>query len=67
MKTTVDIPEKILKEAMRHSGAATKRHAVLTALEEFNRKHRLARLRQYLGKSNGFYTPEQLAKLREMD
>lgn len=44
MKTTVDIPEKELEEAMRFLGAATKREAVVTALREFNRRNRMARL-----------------------
>ena len=67
MKTTVDIPDQMLREAMRFSGSTTKRDAVVAALREFNRKHRMARLRKYLGKSDGFFTQEQLEKLRAMD
>jgi Arc/MetJ family transcription regulator len=37
MKTTIDIPEKALTDAMRYTGAKTKREAVVKALEEFNR------------------------------
>jgi Arc/MetJ family transcription regulator len=37
MKTTIDIPEKALADAMRYMGAKTKREAVVKALEEFNR------------------------------
>ena len=37
MKTTIDIPEKALADAMRYTGAKTKREAVVKALEEFNR------------------------------
>ncbi|MFW5743489.1 MAG: type II toxin-antitoxin system VapB family antitoxin [Spirochaetota bacterium] len=44
MKTTVDIPEKDLKEAMRFLGATSKREAVVTALREFNRRNRMAEL-----------------------
>ncbi|RPJ58748.1 MAG: DUF2191 domain-containing protein, partial [Acidobacteria bacterium] len=44
MKTTVDIPEEMLREAMRHSGAATKKEAVRLAIEEYNRRKRMARL-----------------------
>ncbi len=44
MKTTIDIPEAELKDAMRFLGAKTKREAVVTALQEFNRKRRMATL-----------------------
>lgn len=37
MKTTIDIPEKALADAMRYTGAKTKREAVVKALEEYNR------------------------------
>lgn len=38
MKTTIDIPENALADAMRYTGAKTKREAVVKALEEFNRR-----------------------------
>lgn len=44
MKTTVDIPEKDLEEAMTFLGAASKREAVVIALREFNRRNRMAEL-----------------------
>ena len=37
MKTTIDIPDQALADAMRFTGAKTKREAVVKALEEFNR------------------------------
>ena len=49
MKTTIDIPEKELRDALRFAKAKTKRQAVLTALEEFNRRHRMAELVKYSG------------------
>ena len=67
MKTTVDIPEKVLEEAMRFSKAGTKREAVITALEEYNRRHRMAKLVNMLGKSDGFYSDDELQKVRNMD
>jgi len=67
MKTTVDIPEKVLKEAMRFSKAETKRQAVLAALEDYNRRHRMAKLVKLLGKSDGFYSDEELQAIRKMD
>lgn len=38
MKTTIDIPDQALADAMRFTGAKTKRDAVVKALEEFNRQ-----------------------------
>jgi len=64
MKTTVDIPEEALAEAMRHSGAKTKREAVVTAIEEYNRRRRLARLAQDLGSFDGFLSRQELDDLR---
>ena len=41
MKTTIDIPEKALADAMRFTGAKTKREAVVKAVENFNRQQRV--------------------------
>jgi len=67
MKTTVDIPNEMLVEAMKHSKAATKREAVVAALDEYNRRHRVAALRRHLGTFKDFMTPDELMKMREMD
>jgi Arc/MetJ family transcription regulator len=57
MKTTVDIPENELKDAMRFTKAKTKREAVVKVLEEFNRRRRMAELVKYAGSfSDGFPT-----------
>lgn len=44
MKTTIDIPESALADAMRFTGAKTKRKAVVKPLEEFNRLRRMQEL-----------------------
>lgn len=49
MKTTIDIPEEELNSAMRFTGSATKREAVVIALRDFNRRHRMARLVRHSG------------------
>ena len=67
MKTTVDIPEKELQEAMRHTGATTKREAVVTALVDFNRRRRLAKLVERFGKSDHFLTHDELRRSRSAD
>jgi Arc/MetJ family transcription regulator len=41
MKTTIDIPDAALADAMRFTGAKTKREAVVKALESYNRLHRV--------------------------
>jgi hypothetical protein len=65
MKTTVDIPEKELREAMRHTGAKTKREAVIIALAELNRRRRLQRLAERFGTLDELMTQEELQRFRE--
>jgi len=67
MKTTIDIPEKVLKEAMRNANASTKRDAVIAALEEYNRRRRVQKAIDKLGTSDTFMTPEALMQMREVD
>jgi hypothetical protein len=44
MKTTIDIPDSTLEEAMRFTGAKTKREAVLRALDDYNRQQKVKQL-----------------------
>ncbi len=61
MKTTVDIPEGELKDAMRFTKAKTKREAVVQVLEEFNRRRRMAELVKYAGTfSDSFPTNDEI-------
>lgn len=64
VKTTVDIPDEALQEAMRHAGAKTKREAVVIAIEEYNRRRRLARLAARLGTFEGFPSREEVLAQR---
>lgn len=64
MKTTLDIPTDLLEEAMASCGARTKREAVVRALEEMNRRVRLAELADRLGGSDTFMDSDDLAALR---
>ena len=41
MKTTIDISDTALADAMRYTGAKTKREAVVKALVEYNRQQRV--------------------------
>jgi Arc/MetJ family transcription regulator len=67
MKTTIDIPEKELKDAIRFTGATTTREAVVTALKDFNRRQRVAALARHFGTSNTFMTHSELMKLRHSE
>ena len=64
MKTTVEVPEEALEEAMEHCGARTKREAIVTAIVEFNRRRRLERLAAKLGTFDGFPTPSEVRRFR---
>ncbi len=64
MRTMVDIPDNILEEAMRHSGAATKRDAVVVVLEDYNRRHRMDEARKFLGTFNDFISLHELKSAR---
>jgi hypothetical protein len=48
---------------MRFTGATTKREAVITALKDFNRRKRVARLVKRFGVSAPFMTHDELMKL----
>ena len=64
MKTTVDIPEGELKDAMRFTKAKTKREAIVKVLEEFNRRRRMAELVKYSGSfSDRFPTNEEIESI----
>jgi hypothetical protein len=63
MKTTVDIPESELSDAMRYAKAKTKRDAILTALTDYNRRQRMAELVQYSGSSDTFMSNDEIESL----
>ena len=66
MKTTIDIPDALLREAIKHTGAKTKRDAVVTALDEFNRRRRLEEMAERLhGSCPGFMTQTDLRQMRQ--
>lgn len=61
VKTTVDIPEGELRDAMRFTKAKTKREAVVKVLEDFNRRRRMAELVKYAGTfSDSYPTNEEI-------
>jgi Arc/MetJ family transcription regulator len=68
MKTTIDIPELAIEEAMKFTGAKTKREAVVTAVERFNRLKRLEKLNARVrGQFRDFMTQADLKAMRAAD
>lgn len=64
MKTTIDIPDDLLQEAIRHSGAKTKKEAVVTAVADYNRRRRMTALTRHLGSCRNLMTLAQLRRMR---
>ena len=50
MRTTLDLPASLLKEALKVSHQKTKTAVIITALEEFVRKSRIQGLKKFKGK-----------------
>lgn len=67
MKTTVNIPDKVLRDAIRHTKAKTKREVIVRALEEMNRRHRQAELLKYTGQFDSLMTNEEIEALEKED
>jgi Arc/MetJ family transcription regulator len=65
MKTTIDIPDEELRQAMKYTKAKTKREAVVYAIKDFNRRQRMAQLAEVLGTFEDFMTREDLKEMRE--
>lgn len=49
MRTTLDLPEELIHEAMRRLHVPTKTGVIVLALEELIRKSKLAELKKYKG------------------
>ncbi len=64
MKITVDIPEDALRDLMGYTKAATKRAAILQAVDDFNRRQRMARLTRFAGRFTDFMGQEDLSRMR---
>ncbi len=60
MTTTIDIPDQVLADAMRFTGAKTKREAVVKAIEEFNRMGKVEVLLAMAGSCPDFPTNEEI-------
>ena len=50
MRTTLDLPEKLLEEAMKTTQIQTKTKVIITALEDLIRKSKISELKKFKGK-----------------
>ncbi len=50
MRTTLDLPEELLCEAMKITHIQTKTKVIITALEELIRKSKISEIKHYRGK-----------------
>ena len=50
MRTTLNLPEALLLEAMKATQMKTKTKVIITALEELIRKNRISELKKFKGK-----------------
>ena len=52
MKTTLDLPDELMNEAMQLTDIKTKTEVIIVALQELIKKNKVAELRAYKGKIN---------------
>ena len=67
MKTTVEIPDGELRDLVRFTRAKTKRVAIVTAIEDFNRRRRMAALIRHSGTFQSLVTNEEIEALEEQE
>jgi Arc/MetJ family transcription regulator len=65
MRSTIDINEELLKEAMKLTSAKTKKELINQSLEEIIRRKRIEDLAGKLGRFDLKLTKKQLQKLRD--
>ncbi len=65
MKTTVDIPQEMLKELIRNTSAKTKKDAILSAIREYNYRKQSAKLTRILGTFSEIMDRDELEQMRK--
>ena len=50
MRTTLDLPENLIKEAMEITQIKTKKKVIMKALEEMINRYKISELKNYRGK-----------------
>ena len=67
MKTTVEIPDDELRDLVRFTRAKTKRAAIVTAIEDFNQRRRMAALIKHSGTFRSLRTNEEIEALENRE
>lgn len=62
MRTTLDLPESLINEAMKLSNQRTKTSVIIIALEDYIRKNRIQKIKNFKGKINLNINPDVLRK-----
>lgn len=65
MKTTIDIPDRIMEEAASYANVKTKREVILAALEEYNHKRRVENVMKMFGTFKTMMTNDEIEALEE--
>ena len=52
MRTTLDLPDNLVNEAMKVTSIKTKTKVIITALEQLIRKSQLSEIKEFKGKIN---------------
>lgn len=50
MRTTLDLPENLVSEAMKSTNIKTKTKVIITALEQLIRQSKISEIKKYRGK-----------------
>ena len=50
MRTTLDLPENLVSEAMKSTNIKTKTKVIITALEQLIKKSKISEIKKYKGK-----------------
>ena len=66
MKTTVDIPDSVLADAMAYAKAETKKDAIVDALEFYVRHKKIETITSLFGSAPDFPTKEALKAERSV-
>ena len=67
MKTTVEIPDHELRDLVRFTRAKTKRAAIVTAIEDFNQRRRMAALVKHSGTFRSLPTNDEIEALESRE
>ncbi|MBM3473020.1 MAG: type II toxin-antitoxin system VapB family antitoxin [Armatimonadetes bacterium] len=67
MRSTIDLPDNLVRDAMQLTGLKTKREVVALALDELVRRRRLDDLRALLGHADFDLTQDDLERMRAED